>query len=151
MDFICSFFIPIFGLRSFKIFQSDKLVEMINEAEDDKNTNFSHFIPSKELTELTWILIIWDTIIQGIGQPAGYDRISNWKCKNWYFHSEVSFTFGFPTPIWTFFLGLRVRHEFFRTIKLKPLRPMVRGNNLKPKGQVVPCDGDVPLSQTSVL
>ena len=35
-------------------------------------------------------------------------------------------------------LGLRVRHEFFRTNKLKPLRPMVRGNNLKPKGQVVP-------------
>ena len=30
-------------------------------------------------------------------------------------------------------IGLRVRHEFFRTIKLKPLRPMVRGNNLKAK------------------
>ena len=78
-------------------------IEAIDEAEEDKNTNFSHFIPSIELTELTWILIMWDTIIQGIGQPAGYDRISNWKCKNWYFHSEVSFTFGFPTPIWTFF------------------------------------------------
>ena len=30
-------------------------------------------------------------------------------------------------------LGLRVRHEFFLTIKLKPLRPMVQGNNLKAK------------------
>ena len=30
-------------------------------------------------------------------------------------------------------LGLRVRHELFRTIKLKPLRPVVRGNNLKAK------------------
>ena len=39
-----------------------------------------------------------------------------------------------------FELGLRVRHEFFRTIKLKPLRPMVRRNKLKAKGRVVPCD-----------